>query len=320
VLKDNSDAWGMGDVKFRDIVGNFKLMTPQKASEFTSVHKDVGPIRVIEDGPVRTIIEALFNYRDAFIVTRYKIPKMDTEIEIEYRLFWNQKDELLKISIPLKKWFTKYVGQTAYGQTELPHNGNEAVAQKWVSAISERKQLMFSCINDGTYGSDFNNSTMRISLIRSPAYSGHPVDDKPIIPQDRYTPRMDQGERVFRFWFNAGKLDTRLKTIDRDAMTKNEKPFALSFFPSGKGRQILPAAILSDEAITINAIKQAMDNNDWIIRLFEPTGKKRSTVLELPALGKKMRLTFSPFEIKTIRINYRTKQSFETNLLEQKLK
>ncbi len=295
-------------------------MTPQKASEFTSVHKDVGPIRVIEDGPVRTIIEALFNYRDAFIVTRYKIPKMDTEIEIEYRLFWNQKDELLKISIPLKKWFTKYVGQTAYGQTELPHNGNEAVAQKWVSAISERKQLMFSCINDGTYGSDFNNSTMRISLIRSPAYSGHPVDDKPIIPQDRYTPRMDQGERVFRFWFNAGKLDTRLKTIDRDAMTKNEKPFALSFFPSGKGRQILPAAILSDEAITINAIKQAMDNNDWIIRLFEPTGKKRSTVLELPALGKKMRLTFSPFEIKTIRINYRTKQSFETNLLEQKLK
>ncbi|MEN6384915.1 MAG: glycoside hydrolase family 38 C-terminal domain-containing protein [Phycisphaerales bacterium] len=319
VLKDNPDAWVMKDVKFQDIAGKFKLMTPQKATEFTSVQKDLGPIRAIEDGPVRTIIEVLFNYRDSFIVVHYKLPKTGTEIEIEYRVFWNQKDELLKISVPLKKYFTKYVGQSAYGVTELPNNGNEAVAQKWVAAVAEQKQLMFSCINDGTYGSDFNDSTMRLSLMRSPAYSGHPIDDKPIIPQDRFTPRMDQGERVFRFWFNAGKLDMRQKAIDREALTKNEKPFALSFFPSGKGRQILPAAILSDEAITVNAIKQAIDNKDWIIRLFEPTGKKRSTVLKLPALGMKIPLSFSPFEIKTLRINYKTKRFFETNLLEQKM-
>jgi alpha-mannosidase len=319
VLKDNSDAWVMKDLKFGNVANAFKLMSSDKASDFTCIQKDLGPIRIIEEGLVRTVIEVLFNYRDSFIVARYKLPKIGTEIEIEYRVFWNQKDELLKISIPLKKYFTKYIGQSAYGVTELPNNGNEAVAQKWVSAIAEQKELMFSCINTGTYGSDFNDSTIRLSLMRSPAYSGHPIDGKPIIPQDRFTPRMDQGERLFRFWINAGNLNTRRTAIDREALAKNEKPFALSFFPSGKGTEILPAAILSDKAILITTIKKAVDNNDWIVRLFEPTGQKRSTVLNLPALKTKISLDFSPYEIKTIRVNSRTKKWFETDLLEQKL-
>jgi alpha-mannosidase len=319
VLKDNSDAWVMKGLKFGDVAGRFKLMSPEKACEFTCIDRDLEPIRVIEDGAIRTVIEVLFDYRDSFIVARYKLPKIGTEIEIEYRVFWNQKDELLKISIPLKKCFTKYIGQVAYGVSELPNNGNESVAQKWVAGIAEQKELMFSCINAGTYGSDFQDSTIRLSLVRSPAYSGHPIDDKPIIPQDRFTPRMDQGERLFRFWFNAGNLDKRKIAIDREALNKNEKPFALSFFPSGKGSQLYPAAIVSDEALIITTIKKAVDNNDWIIRLFEPTGQKRSTVLNLPALKTKMSLDFSPYEIKTVRVNDKTKEWFETNLLEQKL-
>ncbi|MCE5339999.1 MAG: hypothetical protein LLF92_02560 [Planctomycetaceae bacterium] len=318
VLKDNSDSWGMNDIKFRDVEGGFKLMQPLKAFEFTSIQNNLEPMRVIENGPVRAVVEVLLSYRDSYIVVRYKLPKIGTEIEIEYRVFWNQKDQLLKVSIPLQQSFKKYIGQTAYGVNELSNNGNEAVAQKWVAAVAEQKGLMFSCINDGTYGSDFQDNTVRLSLLRSPAYSGHPIENKPIIPQDRFTPRIDQGEHIFRYWINGGRLNARRITIDREALVKNEKPFALSFFPSGNGKEISPAAILSDNAIQISAIKKAQNNNDWIIRLFEPTGQKRSTVLSLPALGTKVKLNFSAYEIKTIRIDNRTKKWFETDLMEKR--
>lgn len=60
-----------------------------------------------------------------------------------------------------------YLGQTAYGMQELPVNGDEAVAQKWVGVVSEKKNLMVTCINDGTYGSDFSADGLRLTLLRS---------------------------------------------------------------------------------------------------------------------------------------------------------
>ena len=101
-------------------------------------------------------------------------------------------------------------------------------------------------------------------------------------------PRMDQGERVFRFWLDAGKVVDRLKKIDREALAKNETPFALSFFPPGLGKKPKPLAILSDDVVQITAIKRCEKNNNLIVRLFEPTGKPRKTILSLPWLRKRI--------------------------------
>jgi len=54
-----------------------------------------------------------------------------------------------------------------------------------------------------------------------------------------------------------------------------------------------------------------------IIRLFDPTGKPRTTVLQLPALGLKKKITLNGFEIKTLRINPKSKSVRETDLLEK---
>ena len=51
-------------------------------------------------------------------------------------------------------------------------------------------------------------------------------------------PRIDQGERLFRFWINGGPVArTHGAAIDREALAKNEKPYALSFFPHGGGER-----------------------------------------------------------------------------------
>ena len=319
VIKDNPDSWGMMVKSFRNVAGRFKLMSKKAGAIYSGLESPaIDSVRVIEDGPVRSVVEALFAYGNSFICQRYKIPKVGAEIELETRVQWNEKDRMLKLAVPTITEDGVYLGQTAYGVAELPSNGNEAVAQKWVAVVSRKKNLALTCVNDGTYGSDYSTNGLRLTLLRSAGYSCHPHDRSVSTPPGRFSPRTEQGERMFRFWFNAGKIAERIKHIDREALVRNEKPYALSFFPSGSGKKTKPFAILSDDVIQIAAIKQAENNNDFIIRLFEPTGRKRKTVLSMPAIGKNIQLTLAGFEIKTIRINPKTGKFVLTNLMEKK--
>jgi alpha-mannosidase len=318
VMQDDSDPWGMLTQSYRKIIGRFRLMSRKQGTQFSGVTgKLLDSVRVIEDGNVRTVVEAMFAYGDSFIVQRYKLPKVGTEVEIETRVLWNEKDKLLKLSLPIAGAGYQFCGQTAYGVDDLPANGNEAVAQKWVALVSKKRNLAVTCINDGNYGCDYSKDGLRLTLLRSPAYANHPWEDKIYLPQDRFTPRQEQGERTFRFWLNAGKVSEMLKHIDREALVKNEKPFALSFNPPGAGRKPKPLAVLQDDTVQMTCLKKAERNSDLIIRLFEPTGRKRSTILRLPILGKKIKVELQPFEIKSFCINLRTKKITEVDLLEK---
>jgi alpha-mannosidase len=319
VMLDNEDPWGMLVRSFREAAGKFELMSSEQGTKYSGVTADKIPsVRVIEDGPVRSVVEAVFAYGDSAICQHYKLPKQGTEMEIETRVHWNEKNRMLKLAIPTLSKKCRFLGQVAYGVAELPTNGDEAIAQKWVAVISDKDDLALTCINEGIYGSDYSEDGLRLSLLRSPAYSGHPIEgtDRPIVPQDRYLPRLDQGERLFRFWINAGPVNERLTKIDHEALVKNEKPFALSFFPSGSGIMPQPGLSLSDEVTQVTAFKQSEDGMGWIIRLFEPTGQARSTILSIPCLSVEALIELSPFEIKTLYFDLQAKTLFETNLME----
>ena len=323
VIKDNADSWEMKHDRFRKVAGRFRLMSKKAAARFCGVGADtVDAVRVVEDGPARSVVEAMFSYGDSFILNRYKLPKAGTEIELESRVYWNEKDRMLKLSIPTPgAESSKYVGQVSYGVSELPADGREAVAQKWVAVLDRQSNRALTCINDGVYGSDFSSDGLRLTLLRSAAYScdqGRMSKDGLLLTES-FMERMEQGERLFRFWFNAGTISERLKRVDREALVCNEKPMALSFFPPGGGSKPRPMVVLSDDVVQITAIKKAEKNSDIIVRLFEPTGRVRSTVLELPFIGKKVKLKLNGFEIKTLRINPRTKKIREVDLIERLL-
>lgn len=320
VMMDDSDPWGMLGNSRRKVAGRFKLMGKEAGSRFSGMEDAIiDSVRVIEDGPVRSVVEAVFSYGDSFICQRYMLPGMGTEMGVETRVHWNEKDRMLKLSIPAAGKNNKYIGQVAYGVGDLPDDGTEAVAQKWVGVINRKDKAMLSCINDGVYGSDFCDNELRLTLLRSPAYSCHPIDGRIHMEPDRYIPRIDQGERLFRFWLNGGKIAQRRKSIDREALTRNEKPFTLSFFPPGAGRKLKPLAVLSDDVVQITAIKKAQSNGDLIIRLFEPTGKDRTTVLSVPVVSKKLKIDMKGSEIKTLRVKLSSLKITEVNLLEKAL-
>lgn len=321
VLGDCPDPWDMLNKDgYRNIIGRFALMGKKAGTRFSGVKMGlVDSVRTIEDGPARRVIEAVFAYGDSFICQRYKLPGIGTEIEVETRVYWNEKDQLLKLSMPVvdvdKE--SKYLGQVAYGVAELPNNGREVVAQKWVAVVNRKKDKAFTCINDGTYGSDFSDKGLRPTLLRSPAYTCSPWYDTIYLATDRHTPRIDQGERLYRFWLNAGTVSERLRHIGREALVKNEKPFALSFYPPGSGKKPKPLAVLRDDVVQITTIKKAEKGKDFIFRLFEPTGRKRSTILALPWIGKTVKVELGGFEIKTLKVNSETGRIDEVDLQEK---
>lgn len=318
VIEDDSDPWGMLSNSRRNVAGRFELMSPRAGTRFSGIPQGaLDSVRVVEDGDVRSVVEAVLVYGDSFICQRYKLPKAGTEIEIETRVHWNEKDRMLKLALPIRGRRHDCVGQVAHGVAPLPADGTEAVAQKWVGVIDPQAQTMLTCANDGTYGFDFCDRQLRLTLLRSPAYSCHPFNKRIIMAQDRYTPRIDQGERVFRFWLNGGRSSERQKHVDREALARNEKPFALSFYPPGTGSKPHALCTLSDDVVQITAVKRSADGRDVIVRLFEPTGRTRTTTLSLPALGKRLRIRLEGFEIKTVRIHPKAGHMREVNLMEE---
>lgn len=317
VMQDNEDAWEQHAKKYDTVVGRFTLASAEQAKQLTGSSVGIGPVNVIEDGAVRTVVESLFVYNNSFACQRYKLPKSGTEIEIETRLFWFEKDKMLKLAIPTAAKDAAFLGQVAFGREEMPADGSEVVAQQWVAVVDNKKNTAMTCINSGTYSFDYSNAGLRCTLLRSPVYACGPIGQAPWSPQNRFVPRIDQGQRLFRFFINGEKPRKCLETIDRLASVKNEKPYALSFFPSGKTQAKNKSFIrLSDSSVIVSAVKKSQVGNDLIIRLFESTGRARQVTVYFDFIPRAVTIKLNAFEIKTLRVKRPSNTIREVNCIE----
>ncbi len=319
VMEDSADSWGMQIRAFRKLIGEFQMAAPKESARLSGISRKVLPaLRIIEDGPVRTVVEALFGFGGSSLCIKYMFPKKGSEIEMKLRVFWQEKDRMLKLA--LRTPFVKgtCLCENVYGAEEYPSMEEERVGQRWTAVISGDQSQALSVINRETYGFDFWRGELRLSLLRSPAYAAAPSEKYvPLVPQDRFTPRIDQGERIFHFWFNAGPMQERTARISREAQVKNEMPPALCFFSGGGGRIPKSGISLSDEVVQVPAIKISEEGSRLIIRLFEPTGTRRSTTLFIPPLDLSYAVDMEGFEIKTLAVDLQTRKIRETDLLEQ---
>ena len=300
LFHDSEDPWEMRADSINEVDQDFELMSPQECAAFCGVHVPVlDPVHVIESGDVRTVIEAVFRCRNSAVVTQYVFPAVGNTVEVRERVLFAEKDRMLKLRIPtlLRE---RYVGQTMFGTEDIPKDGSECVSQKWAAALGGEKGL--TLLNDGVYGSSFTDGEIRVSLLRSPAYTGHPIEDREILPQDRFTPRVDQGERLYVFRMEGGDADVRLARAGREADLLNEAPFVLSFFPNAEEKtERRPLCTVSGESVALSCLRKAEDGNGWILRLFASSGKPEVATLRIPEAKIERTMKFGPFGIRTLR-------------------
>lgn len=303
VIKDNADAWGMNVDRFENIEGSFRLMTIAEAKKFANISiDDFEPVRVTEDGAVRTVVEAYFKYDNSALCLSYIIPKKGTSIEIKVRVYWGETDKMLKLEVPSAFGKSEYWGGIASGLEKLRNDGGEAVAQKWVALLDQDNKNTLGILNDCIYGSSCKDNVISLTLLRSPAYSGHPIGDNPILIEDRYTPRIDQGERHYSFKLIFGDKKSVMKTIDRAGLEFNEKPMVLTAYPSGEGDKPDELLEISGKKISLQAFKKAEDGNGYIMRLYNGSLKKSKASVVSKALEFEIEVEMGATEIATFRI------------------
>ncbi len=122
---------------------------------------------------------------------------------------------------------------------------------------------------------------------------------------------------MFNFWFDGCRAD-QIAAYDRKALAKNEKPMALSYFPSGKGQLPLAFALLNDDVIQLQSAKKAEKSDDIILRCYNPSEHEASTIIEIPLFNIQENLTFGPFEVKTLKVAQAGALT-ETDLLENEI-
>ena len=291
LFKDNADPWDMLKYRYDEVIGQFETV-PEKTGHANAIVLDtpeisIPAVRIIEDGAVRTIVEAEFSYGNSRLIQTYFLPKSGTSFEVEQRIYWNETDTMAKLQIPCAMKGT-YIGQNMFGRGKLPQNGDETVSQKWCGIFAPQKSLTVS--NTGTYGSHASEDTMYLSLLRAPGYAAHPIAGRPLVREDRFVPRADQGEHIFSFVICGSDTVQRQALIEQEALIHNEAPFVINAFPGGEGENPGSFLSVSDKRIILTAMN-CDETGKVNLRLFNSSQESCSAEIAIPSMNIYQQIT-----------------------------
>lgn len=202
---DTFNPWGIKQ-RVEAARRDFQLLSAHAASDYCGLREKVIPaVRVIEDGAVRTTIEAVFGLESSRAYIRYKLPKTGDGFEIETGVHFLEKEKYLKLVMNTPTDEMKFHGQIMFGREELK-KGQETVSQKWCMLENGKEDASLAVINNGTHGADYIGNELGITLLRSAGYSAADFTMGKTLQEEQWAPRMEQGERFYRFYIRGGAV------------------------------------------------------------------------------------------------------------------
>ena len=292
MFDDNPDPWAMQPFQLPRLgtgERSFSLMQNPDG-----VFEGLSPISVIEDGDIYLGVEALFKCDNTRARVLYKIYKNNHLVDVDVTLFLGDTNKFVKLKVPYSTPGT-LIGQTAFGTEPLYMDAQENVSQRFIAL--DDGGTCTTVLNNCIYGSHFENNALYLSLCRGVTYCAHPIPGRPILPEDRFTKKIDQGENAYSFRLGVFAREE----LENAAQAFNHKPYVLNVFPTGSAHpKTKPFAIeLGNDALNLVTLKRADDTKDtYILRLFNNTPDTESTMLTL--CGAQLPLTFGKYEVKTV--------------------
>lgn len=295
MFDDNADPWGMGAHQLTHLGENPQPFAVPGAP--SGIFGGLKGVKTIENGPVFLAVEALFQKDDCKVQVVYRIYKERPYADVNVTVFWQAVHKLLRLAIPMST-SGKLVGQTAFGKDDLFNDGRENVSQRFIAVEQGDKAL--AVFNNGTYGSMFENNTLYLSLLRSAAYCAHPIEDRPLIPEDRYIKHIDQCEHNYSFRIAVADPEA----LERMATEFNQRPFVQNVFPvisEYDPEGFKKTLIVSNPDVTLVTMKQARVGEYFILRLMNNSEREAKTLLTIGDASTA--LSFGKFEVKTVRFD-----------------
>lgn len=275
---------------------------------------NVKSAEIVENGAVRTVMKVERDFNLSHITQYYIFYPHTARIDVFYDIDWKEKRVALKADYPVdvnavNATFDIQFGnlkRTAHENTTWDFAQFEVCGHKWAD-LSDNG-FGFSVLNDCKYGWTVKDGHIKPTLLRSATSPNHNQD------RERHT---------FTYALFAHSGDVSGSSVVNEAYDLNV-PLTVTATDAHDGA--LPAEfslINSDRSnIIIETVKKAEDSDSIIVRLYETWNRRTETEIsfglpvsrisecnlmeekdnELSFDGDKLKLTFKPFEIKTLKL------------------
>jgi alpha-mannosidase len=282
VIDDRSDTWGHRVRAYDKVSGTF---TPRS-------------VRLVEHGPVRSVVRVVSEYGSSTLVEEYVLGVRDRHVEVRVTLDWHEKQKLLKLRFPTALSAPEATFEIPYGHLNRPANGSEEAAQAWVDVSGELpggRRAGLAVLNDGKYGHDVLGGDIGVTAARSPVYAWH--EPKELEPDELYS-FQDQGRQEFTLRLVPHAGDWRAASVVRLAAELNQPAFPLlESYHDGDLPSARSFMAVSDGSVVPTVLKGAEDGNALVVRAYETEGRTCDATIDV--LGRTVSASFGPAEIKT---------------------
>jgi alpha-mannosidase len=301
VINDPSDTWSHDVKTFSDEIGSFGKAT----------------VKILESGPLRSITRVISTYGASTLTVDWILYSGVNNIESRISLNWNEHLKMIKFSFPLNIDSPVATYETPYGFIKRKANGEEEPGQRWIDVTGTAGGSTYglAVINNAKYGYSVDGNDMRISVIRSAVYAHH---NPRVLDMKAEHIWQDQGIHTFRM-----QLVPHSGTWQKCNIVRKAEEFlspAIVIYQGIHGGSMPKAGSflsVKNENIIISAIKEAEDGDDLIIRCVETSGMNNTATLDFAFLNRQWTGNFKPCEIKSLRLNKKTMDIKEVNLLEE---
>ena len=274
---------------------------------------DVRSAKVVEQGPVRTVLRVTRKFRSSTIQQDFIFYPHSPRIDVEYLVDWREKNVALKCDYPVDVNTRRATFDIQFGNIERGTHENstwdfaqfEVCGHKWADMSDNGFGL--AVLSDCKYGWTAKDGHLMPTLLR--AANGHFAEQ-------------DIGEHRFTYSMYPHAGTAAQSDVVREGYALNASLRAMRSKGKGSLADAYSFVAADKDNIVVETVKKAEDSDAVVVRLYEcwnrrtdvtlAFGGKTGRVFECDLMeendvplkenGNFIRLTFKPFEIRTLKI------------------
>lgn len=228
-------------------------------------------VTLVEKGPLRHTLCIEKDYNDSKFRQYIRLYEGASSARIDFynEVDWATGNALLKAEFPLAIENTAATYDLGLGTIKRNNNtptAYEVYAQRWADLTDRDGEYGVTIMNDCKYGWDKpDDNTLRLTLLHTPATENNFT----------YQSRQDFGHHTFTYslYPHAGPLDKTKASKEADILNQQIKAF-MTVKHSGELGKSFSLAQSDNPSIAIKAFKKAEKSEEYVIRIYETSGRK----------------------------------------------
>ena len=256
-LYDDSanDTWAHGTVFFKDAVD-----ITVKSS-----------VTVTECGPVRATVRTVQSFGSSTIIRDYSLTRSGDFVDVKTRIDFHEKHRVMKLRFPVAADAPRAFCKIPFGSIERATDGSEQVSGDWIALTGERGGITVA--TDSKHSFDADGSVLSFVALRSAIFADH------YGMRDEFCEFMEQGESTFLYRIAPF---TSLSAAERNAEELQHPPVAVQeTFHKGTLPTSFEGISLSEQNVSVTALKKHRSGDGTVLRLYETEGKDTSVTVRL---------------------------------------